>query len=448
MKPSFSCCRMCTARLLQICRAVHRCAAIVAARVRQERRPGFLGPFGDGRFAGNRHPYGLAQVGAATLSGNCPSAKGICALHRSPTDCAVRSTATATQSVHVPRRGHGDEIWRVRVPDRLRRPVRLRWRACRVLPLVDGEPRLHSRPGRMLCCLGVADGKLRWKVDTHATYGVVQNFFGVSGVPVIDNDLLILPVGGAPPGPEPDDFRDLKGNGTGVVAFDKMTGKERYRSTAELASYSSPVVTDVGGKPPGSRSGAAPAGRLRARNGQSAISVPMAGTTARKRQRGQPGGDRRLHPTDRMLRRGSVLLRLKSGQPQIVWKDDPDSRRKRLECHWNTPIHVGGYIFGSSGRNSDNAELRCVEVATGNVKWRQPGLARASLVLVDNHLVVLTEFGQLVLVKPDPARYVEVARMDLGRDGRSLLKYPCWAAPVVAHGRLYLRGQDAWCAWS
>jgi hypothetical protein len=28
------------------------------------------------------------------------------------------------------------------------------------------------------------------------------------------------------------------------------------------------------------------------------------------------------------------------------------------------------------------------------------------------------------------------------KTSRGLLKYPCWAAPVLSHGLLYLRGND------
>lgn len=310
-------------------------------------------------------------------------------------------------------------------------------RAC---PVVNGDRVYIHGPEGMLHCVGAADGKPRWSVDTHTTYGVVQNFFGDSGVPVVEGDLLIVPVGGSPAGQEPDDFRDLKGNGTGLVAFDKVTGKERWRATDELASYSSPVVTDVAGRRLGlywSRHrlvGFDPA------NGKVAFQFPWRAKPLESVNAGNPVvvGDRVL--LTECYGAGSVLLSVKNNEPKVIWQDDPGSRRKRLECHWNTPIHVDGYVYGSSGRNSDNAELRCVELATGEVKWRQPDLGRASLMLVDGHFVVLTEIGSLLLVKPDPTRYVEVARMDLGREGRRLLTYPCWAGPVLSHGRLYLRG--------
>jgi hypothetical protein len=57
---------------------------------------------------------------------------------------------------------------------------------------------------------------------------------------------------------------------------------------------------------------------------------------------------------------------------------------------------------------------------------------------VDGHFLYLCEDGLLVLVKINPRSYEEVARWDLGAAG--LLDYPCWAAPVLSHGLLYLRG--------
>jgi hypothetical protein len=62
---------------------------------------------------------------------------------------------------------------------------------------------------------------------------------------------------------------------------------------------------------------------------------------------------------------------------------------------------------------------------------------------VDGHLVVLGEYGDVALVRATPERYDEVSRTRL-RDpaaGGELLAPPCWAAPVVARGLCYVRGQ-------
>jgi hypothetical protein len=122
-----------------------------------------------------------------------------------------------------------------------------------------------------------------------------------------------------------------------------------------------------------------------------------------------------------------------------------------MQCHWSTPIHVDGYVYGCSGRHTQNAELRCVELATGKVMWSEPGLTRTSLLLVDGHFVCLGEDGVLRLLKVNPHKYEGVSSVELrpaGPDGKPdegaepLLQYPCWAAPVLAHGLLYIRGHD------
>ena len=112
-----------------------------------------------------------------------------------------------------------------------------------------------------------------------------------------------------------------------------------------------------------------------------------------------------------------------------------------MQTHWNRPSIDDGYLYGSSGRHSENAELRCIEWKTGKVQWSEPGMTRSSLLYVDGHFVCLGEFGQLWLLKANPKKYEEVALLDLSEpalgqkligQSRPLLKYPCWAAPIVA----------------
>jgi hypothetical protein len=92
--------------------------------------------------------------------------------------------------------------------------------------------------------------------------------------------------------------------------------------------------------------------------------------------------------------------------------------------------------------------LVCIDWQTGGVRWSEPGLGRASLALVAEHLLVLGEYGDLLLAKASPERFTEISRTRLidrehdpqGR-GPGLLAPPCWAAPVIARGYGYLRGQ-------
>src|SRR5262249_15791101 len=115
----------------------------------------------------------------------------------------------------------------------------------RCCPVVDGNRVYIYGPEGMLHCIRAADRKLIWKVDTRKAFGVILNFFGVGSTPIIEGDLLLVMVGGSPKGSRAADFGELQGNGSGLVAFDKYTGKVRYQVTDQLASYASPVLATI-----------------------------------------------------------------------------------------------------------------------------------------------------------------------------------------------------------
>jgi outer membrane protein assembly factor BamB len=311
----------------------------------------------------------------------------------------------------------------------------------RCCPVVDGDRVYICGAEGMLHCVRAVDGKLVWKVDTRTAFGVVQNFFGVGSTPAIEGDLLLVQVGGSPPGSGDSPEMDQKGNGSGLVAFDKFTGKVRYKVTDELASYASPVLATISSRrwcflfARGGLVGLDPA------TGNVDFQFPWRARTLESVNAANPlvVGDRVL--ISETYGPGSALLKIKPGGCETIWSDATKGRDKSLQCHWNTPIHVNGYVYGSSGRHPNNAELRCVELATGKVMWSEPGLTRTSLMLVDGYFLCLGEEGTLHLLKVNRAKYEEVAVATLkSKEGEPLLQYPCWAAPILSHGLLYLRG--------
>lgn len=316
----------------------------------------------------------------------------------------------------------------------------------RCQPIVDGE-RIHIYGVEgILHCLNT-DGELIWKRDINDEYDVVQNFFGVGSCPFVYEDLLIVMVGGAdeasqrlPPGA----LDRVRGNGSGLVAFDKNTGEEKWRLSDELASYSSPVVQEIGGQPLGlafTRGGLL---GFEPSAGKQKFFFPWRSSKLESANASNPVVvDNKVFLSE-TYGPGSALLEIEDGDYEVVWKDDPRSREKAMQTHWNTAVHVDGYLYGSSGRHRGDAELRCIELATGRLQWSQPGLTRSSLLYVDGHFVCLSEDGMLRLLEATPNEYRELAAVRL-RDpesGAPLLEYPAWAAPVLSHGLLYVRGRD------
>ena len=64
--------------------------------------------------------------------------------------------------------------------------------------------------------------------------------------------------------------------------------------------------------------------------------------------------------------------------------------------------------------------------------------------MIDGHFICLAEDGVLRLLKVNPQKYDEVSSIELldPKTKRPLLEYPCWAAPIVSHGLLYVRGEE------
>jgi outer membrane protein assembly factor BamB len=312
----------------------------------------------------------------------------------------------------------------------------------RCCPVVDRDRVYIFGPEGMLHCLRAEDGKLIWAVDTRATFGVVQNFFGVGSTPVVEGDLLLVQVGGSPPGTG-EVSMDQQGNGSGLVAFDKFNGKVRYRVTDELASYASPVLATIDGRrwcflfARGGLTGLDPA------TGKVDFHFPWRARILESVNAANPlviGNQVLISET---YGPGSALLKIKPGGYEEIWTDAARGRNKSLQCHWNTPIFVDAYVYGCSGRHTNNAELRCVELKTGKVMWSEPGLTRTSLMLVEGHFVCLGEDGMLRLLRVNPKKFDVVSVLKLrGSAGEPLLVYPCWAAPALSHGLLYVRGRD------
>jgi outer membrane protein assembly factor BamB len=142
---------------------------------------------------------------------------------------------------------------------------------------------------------------------------------------------------------------------------------------------------------------------------------------------------------------GSVLLRVKPDGRSIeeVW------RSPVLEIHWTTPIYHEGYLYSFSGRNEPDARFRCVELKTGKLAWDRdeswahhstptPSVyGRGSCIMADGKLIALGEGGLLGLFKVNSRQPEEICRFQVPH-----LHHPCWAAPILARKRLYLRSED------
>ena len=318
--------------------------------------------------------------------------------------------------------------------------------------IVDDYVITYGAAGLLECRL-LSEGKLQWKVDTSADFHVVANFFGVGASPVVYQQasgarrrLVIVQVGGSPIDGLPADPQRLdlvKGLDSGLVAFDIKTGEEVWRTSNELASYSTPLLGNFGGK-----------NRLLAwMRDQLLLVDPESGAVKDSfswradELFSVVAASPVVRGTEVLLSEtyggGSVLLDIEADSFVEQRRDPPRSRhRNSLRCHWATPVIYDGCVYGTTGRNSGDALFVCADWTTGELCWKEPGLGRSSCVLVDGYLVVLSEFGELLVIKAsrDTCEIISRANLKDSTSSEALLQPPCWAAPVVAYGYLYVRG--------
>jgi outer membrane protein assembly factor BamB len=416
--------------------------------------PSFLGPNGDGRSAETgivvpwpkEGPKILWQIKLGTSYGIGSISKGrLFQFDRFGDKGRVYALNAET----------GKELWRYEYPTEYDDLYGYN-DGPRCSPIVDGNRVYAYGVDGILLCLNALDGALLWKVDTEKDFGVIQNFFGVGSTPVVYGDQLLAMVGGSPAAAQklPPGLLDrVTGNGSGIVAFDKRTGKVSYKLTDELASYASLKTATIGARPwcfafcRGGLVGFDP------RDGKLGFEFPWRAKSLESVNASMPivSGNQVL--ISETYGPGAAMLAVDKDKPKVIWQDDPRKRDKAMQAHWNTPVYHDGYLYGCSGRHTENAELRCIEWKTGKVMWSKDGLTRTSLTYVDGHLISLGEYGSLQLLKATPEKYELVSEVTLtdplagplaegDSSRRPLLKYPCWAAPVVSHGLLYVRGDD------
>lgn len=111
-----------------------------------------------------------------------------------------------------------------------------------------------------------------------------------------------------------------------------------------------------------------------------------------------------------------------------------------LANHWSTPVVKDGYMYGMfQFKEYGKGPVKCVDIATGDVKWTKEGFGPGHVVLMGNEVVALSDAGEIVRFAAEPAAYKELSR-------QKVLEGKCWTTPSISGGRLFVRStKEAAC---
>jgi outer membrane protein assembly factor BamB len=76
--------------------------------------------------------------------------------------------------------------------------------------------------------------------------------------------------------------------------------------------------------------------------------------------------------------------------------------------------------------------MACLDVATGELRWKGGRYGHGQVLLAAGHLIVLTEDGDLALLRATAERHEEIARFP-AIEGKT------WNHPAIADGYLLVR---------
>jgi outer membrane protein assembly factor BamB len=261
-----------------------------------------------------------------------------------------------------------------------------------------------------LRALDEASGRLLWRVNILDDNGASNLQWGMAAAPLlVDGNVVVLPGGS---------------NGRSVVAYDAASGKRAWSALDDTAAYSSPMLVTLGGVRQiliftASRlAGLAPDG--------TSVLWEYPWKTNFDVNASQPlviGGNRVFISTG--YGTGSAVI-------ELVRADDGFTVRElwrniAMKNQFTSSVLHDGFIYGL-----DEAILACIDAATGERKWKGGRYGYGQIMLADGHLIVLTEGGDMALVRATPDAHQEVARFPLF-DGKT------WNHPAISNGILLVR---------
>jgi outer membrane protein assembly factor BamB len=285
--------------------------------------------------------------------------------------------------------------------------------------IADGRVYTFGAEG-MLTCLDFANGKKLWNVDTKKEFGARKGFFGIACSPLVEGNAVLLNVGGS--------------DNSSIIAFDKSSGKTRWKSYDDEASYSAPTIATINGFRYALFLTRSALVALNPVDGKLAFTYPFRPPLGASVTAATPLAIDDLIFISGSYGNGAAVLRIKNGKPEKVW-----AAQDVLSNHYATSIHHDGFLYGIDGRTDPGFEpgpsLRCVDLKTGKVRWQKDDFGAATLTLAGDQLLILTERGELIRTKASPEGFQPIARAEV-------LPNHIRSYPALASGLLYARSKD------
>jgi outer membrane protein assembly factor BamB len=269
-----------------------------------------------------------------------------------------------------------------------------------------------------LRCLDAKTGAVSWGKNILSDNQAENLQWAMAASPLIVDDKVIVLPGGS--------------GGKSVVAYNKMTGAPVWKSQNDRQAYVSPMLVTLAGRRQILVVSANRVFGLAPENG--ALLWSQTWDTDMGINVSQPiiVGKNRFFISSG-YRKGASLVEVtgagNSFTARSLWENI------NMKNKFNSSVLHNGYVYGL-----DEGILTCLDVNTGEKKWKGGRFGYGQVIVASGHLIVMSDTGELALVKASPAEYSEVARFPA-------LQGQTWNYPAIAGGRLFVRNANEMAAY-
>jgi len=269
-----------------------------------------------------------------------------------------------------------------------------------------------------LRCLDASNGSVIWGKNILSDNGAQNLPWAMAASPLIVDDKVIVLPGGT--------------GGKSVVAYNKNTGAPVWKVLNDTQAYVSPMLVELAGRRQIVVVSSSRVVGLAPENGallwsynwdtQNGINVSQPIVVDQNRFFISSG-----------YGKGAALVEVKgsgnSFTASTVWEN------MNMKNKFNSSVLHNGYVYGL-----DEGILVCLDVNTGERKWKEGRYGYGQVILAGDHLIVSSDQGDIALVKASPDRYTELARF-------KAVEGQTWNYPAIAEGRLLVRNSNQMAAF-
>jgi outer membrane protein assembly factor BamB len=263
-------------------------------------------------------------------------------------------------------------------------------------------------------CLDAATGRVLWRKNILEEAGASNLQWGMAASPlIVDSLVVVMP-------------------GKGVTAYDKTTGEKKWSSLDDMGAYTAPIVATLADARQIVALTASRVAGLTVAEGKLLWEFPW------KTEYDVNSTLPLIVDANRFIissgyGHGASLVEVTSSggafSAKEVWHNI------NMKSKFNNVVLHEGVVYGL-----DEGIMAAVEVASGKRLWKGGRYGYGQILLASGHIVVLTETGDLALVKATREGHQEVEKFEA-------LSGKTWNVPAIAQGILLVRNTTEMAAY-